>query len=593
MSKQSRYPGARPFDTAQQHIFFGRSADVDALERLLALEQVVVLYGKSGLGKSSLLNAGLLPRAEANLKLEPQTVRFGAFTKDNPATPLEKSKLRIAVAPSPLLDSIRPDNEDSLWYHLKSRQLAQENAEEFGFLLVFDQFEELFTYPEDAVKHFVQQLSEALFTTIPDRYRAQLKLHMEQDPGFLSATDLERLHTPFRLKVLMAIRSDRMELLNRLKVFLPQIMDNMHELSALNPEQAEAAILSPAFAPGDFASPPFDYEDPALDQLLDFLSEGGTESIESFQLQILCSHLEQDVVIKQGRRLITQTDLEKPADILENYYVLRIGEIPDEADRLAARHLIEDGLIFEEEERRISLYEGQVLRDYGIRPELLRQLLDTHLIRSEPSLRGGYTYELSHDTLVAPVLRAKSIRLEAERRHQAKLAKQEQEKVLLELRQKAEEEEHKRREAEALRSQAEAAQKEAEIARTKAEVEKQKAQKNFYIAMGMVVLSLFSSVLAGYLYDEAVKEKEKLAASQAETDEARQKENKAMQLAEEKLKAYERERAQALAREGDEFLRNDEVDMALHKYIRASELVPEDEVLKKKVKDCKAILGED
>jgi len=583
MSKQSRYPGARPFDTAQQHIFFGRNADVDALERLLALEQVVVLYGKSGLGKSSLLNAGLLPRAEANLHLQPHTVRFGAFTKDTITTPLQKSKARITAAPSPLLDSIRPANEDSLWSHLKSLQLAQDNAKDQGYLLVFDQFEELFTYPEDAVKNFAQQLSEALFTTIPDRYRAQLKLRMDQSPDFLSAADLERLHTPFRLNVLMAIRSDRMELLNRLKAFLPQVMDNLHELSALNPEQAEAAILSPAFAAGDFASPTFDYEDPALDQLLDFLSDGGTEPIESFQLQILCSHLEQEVVIKQGRRLITLADLEKPADILENYYLLRIGEIPDEADRLAARHLIEDGLIFEEEERRISLYEGQVLRDYGIRPELLRQLLDTHLIRSEPSLRGGYTYELSHDTLVAPVLRAKTIRLEAERVRQTELAKQAQEKAFLELRQKAEEEERKRLEAESLRKNAETAQQEAEVARAKAEEEKQKAQKNFYIAMGMVVLSLFSSVLAGYLYDQTEKEK-------ANLEIANKKALNAEKNAKEKLLAYDRERAKALAREGDEFFRNGETDMALHRYLRAEELAEDDEVLKQKIRKCKEIL---
>ncbi len=587
MAKQYRYPGARPFDTAQQHIFFGRSADVDALERLLGLEQMVVLYGKSGLGKSSLLNAGLLPRAEANLKLQPKTIRFGAYTKENAGTPLEKTKAQIEALPSALLDSIRPKNEgNSLWHYLKSSQLAQELVAEQGFLLVFDQFEELFTYPEAAIRAFAQQLSEALFTTIPDHYRAQLRLQMEAHPGVLSDADLARLHTPFRLKVLMAIRSDRMELLNRLKAFLPQIMDNMHELGALSMEQAEAAILSPAFAPGDFASPAFDYEDPALDHLLDFLSEGQTEPIESFQLQILCSHLEQEVVLKQKRRLITRADLENPAEILENYYMLRILEIPDEDDRLAARRLIEDGLIFEEEERRISLYEGQVFRDYGISPELLRQLLDTHLIRSEPSLRGGYTYELSHDTLVAPVLRAKAVRKEAERRHRDELAKLEQEKAFAELRHKAEQEEQKRREADALRQKAEVAQQEAEIARAKAEEEKQKAMKNFKIAIGLVVLSLFSSVMAGYLYDQTETERANLAVAKKEAE-------KAEKDAKDKLAAYFKEQAKTLAREGDEFFRNDEVDLALHKYLQAIELAPEDQTIQKKILDCKRILGEE
>ena len=58
MSKlQSRYVGARPFETEQQVIFKGRQADTEAIFRLLQLENLTVLYGQSGTGKSSLLNA--------------------------------------------------------------------------------------------------------------------------------------------------------------------------------------------------------------------------------------------------------------------------------------------------------------------------------------------------------------------------------------------------------------------------------------------------------------------------------------------------------------------------------------------------------
>jgi uncharacterized protein HemX len=52
-------------------------------------------------------------------------------------------------------------------------------------------------------------------------------------------------------------------------------------------------------------------------------------------------------------------------------------------------------------------------------------LVDSHLLRAEPSLRGGYTYELSHDTLVAPILKAKTERMEEERQlREAELRKQ-------------------------------------------------------------------------------------------------------------------------------------------------------------------------
>ena len=58
---QSRYPGTRPFSDAEQALFFGREEDFDHLSKLILLEKLVVFYGKSGYGKSSLLNAKVLP----------------------------------------------------------------------------------------------------------------------------------------------------------------------------------------------------------------------------------------------------------------------------------------------------------------------------------------------------------------------------------------------------------------------------------------------------------------------------------------------------------------------------------------------------
>ena len=55
MSTQSRYPGVRPFETRERPLFFGRARDVADLYDLLLLEKLLVLFGKSGYGKSSLL----------------------------------------------------------------------------------------------------------------------------------------------------------------------------------------------------------------------------------------------------------------------------------------------------------------------------------------------------------------------------------------------------------------------------------------------------------------------------------------------------------------------------------------------------------
>lgn len=55
------FPGLRPFKTEERFLFFGREGQSDAILRRLRDNRFVVLVGPSGSGKSSLINAGLLP----------------------------------------------------------------------------------------------------------------------------------------------------------------------------------------------------------------------------------------------------------------------------------------------------------------------------------------------------------------------------------------------------------------------------------------------------------------------------------------------------------------------------------------------------
>ena len=58
---RSRYPGLRPFDSEEQQYFFGRDEEIESVCRLLDLDNLTILHGPSGMGKSSLINAGILP----------------------------------------------------------------------------------------------------------------------------------------------------------------------------------------------------------------------------------------------------------------------------------------------------------------------------------------------------------------------------------------------------------------------------------------------------------------------------------------------------------------------------------------------------
>src|SRR6516225_2333642 len=58
------YPGPRPFELAERDFFFGREREALDLISLLIAHKNVLLFAQSGAGKTSLLNAKLIPRLE-------------------------------------------------------------------------------------------------------------------------------------------------------------------------------------------------------------------------------------------------------------------------------------------------------------------------------------------------------------------------------------------------------------------------------------------------------------------------------------------------------------------------------------------------
>ena len=443
MGLRRRYPGTQPFTPDMKDIFFGRGENIIELVELINIEQLVVLYSKSGLGKSSMVNAGVIPKLEKEDRFIPITFRFGAYSEEKTETPLSLTQKKLEYSGERLLDKIIPD-DNSLWYHLKNRQTGDD--EKRGYLLIFDQFEELFSYPQEQIDTFGSQLAELLYTTIPERFRKVVETEMWEkgNKSFLTEEENRELHDSLKIKVMPVIRSDRMSLLNRLKDHVPHILKTCYELHALTREQAEDAILIPAFLKDEsFESPVFDYDDAAIQKTLEYLTKGGKQEIASFQLQILCESVERKV-INQNLKVVEEEHLGDIESLFTNYYDDQIETLGTEEEQLAARKLLEEALIFEEEERRLTLYEGIIIKSYDISPELLRKLLDTHLLRSERSATGdGYNYEISHDSLVGPILQSKEKR-KAEEEQQRKM---EEEKQKLEAeRQRLIEEDRKRQE---------------------------------------------------------------------------------------------------------------------------------------------------
>src|SRR5262245_40978939 len=55
------FPGLRPFEPEEDHLFFGREKETDELLRRLRSTRFLSVIGTSGSGKSALVRSGLIP----------------------------------------------------------------------------------------------------------------------------------------------------------------------------------------------------------------------------------------------------------------------------------------------------------------------------------------------------------------------------------------------------------------------------------------------------------------------------------------------------------------------------------------------------
>src|SRR4051812_12823802 len=267
-----RYPGVQPFRTSESEIFFGREKDKGAFYNFMLSRQMVVLYGKSGYGKSSLINAGIIPKLQLNPSITYFIIRFNNNLPDDPNSVPPAASLNQRLChdlstdqqDNPLLNEIT-GGEKSLWYWLKQTQKYKQAETIFLF---FDQFEELFTYPPDQIKAFSEQLADAIYTAVPVKYRNILAEKEEEEN--LDEDELNWLFKKPQVEIVLSIRSDRMSLLNQINDRHASILVNCYELLPLSEEDAKDAIIKPASITSSYyTAPSFTYAEDLISNILE------------------------------------------------------------------------------------------------------------------------------------------------------------------------------------------------------------------------------------------------------------------------------------------------------------------------------------
>lgn len=498
--KKNRYPGLRPFVKEESAVFFGRNVEIEQLIDSIKVNKSFILFGKSGLGKSSLISAGVLPKL-VKQHIAPVIIRFynANTAQGSKETKQDDPLLNITTELKKQLDktvlALFPETDDTRDLSLLLSLWTQPETP----LIIFDQFEEFFYFDKDKREVAIAQIAAIANHDVfshPDLRRPAT----QEIPEIFHERKIP-------LKLLFLIRSDKLNLMDEVFEKIPGIFNNRFNLKPLLKEKAEQSIILPAqirdaVSKEGYKTPSYFYERSAVAVILDTLSSKSGE-IESSQLQIVCQELEQIAEHKSrshGSEItITEEDFNGQAgikEILNRFYWKQLDKLRtddelqfSEKEIRGIRYLIENELVSDNKRiiqsanrvREIIKAINPILTGSNQQTDtIIDKLLDLRLIREEDS-HLGKVYEISHDTLLESIIKSKDERMKSEQeekiKEQNELLEQERRNSEKErkLKEKARQEREKAIEAE---QSALAAKKEAEAAWNMALDEEKKAKRD-------------------------------------------------------------------------------------------------------------------
>jgi WD40 repeat protein len=356
----SPYKGLASFEDSELDalLFFGREREAATVAANVLANRLTVLYGPSGVGKSSLLHAGVARRLR---ELSGAPVVVHDSWAEDPAAGLiasVRAECGDLGATAGLVDTVAA--------------AAQQTGE---LHLLLDHFEEYVLY-----HGFEGALTEAL----PELLRR---------PGL-------------RVNVLLALRDDALAELDEFAARIPELFGNLLRLDRLDREAGRAAILGPLARYGELTAEHFGAEDALVEAVLD---EASTEAgVEAPYLQLVLERLweRERSAGSHELRLSTFRELGGARAVVREHVQGALEGLPLAEQETAARVVRQ---LVTPSGRKAS-HEPTDLAEYAdVDPGELRRLLDTlgreRIVRGVDGTPGSPTrYEIFHDVLGPPIL---------------------------------------------------------------------------------------------------------------------------------------------------------------------------------------------
>lgn len=295
--KENKNPWLGLESYQEGEILYGRDDDILNLGQCVLRDDVTLLYGKSGIGKTSILNAGILPAARRNgyvpVKVRLQHKDVNSYFVDieeynNPGNieglseigSLSSKQLYQRYGKSYIMqlheaiinEGIEVKDEqfhkkdivkESIYEYFHSHSFYDKEGKRIRLLILFDQFEEMFTLQTNELvkKHFFYEIGDFINDILPDYLRkyptqtydadnikSSCKIGIKNILGNIRQ-NLQNEQDDYVndnvIHVVLTIREDFLSEFEYYTSAIPALKQNRYGLRPLNEEQAAQIIMRP------------------------------------------------------------------------------------------------------------------------------------------------------------------------------------------------------------------------------------------------------------------------------------------------------------------------------------------------------------
>ncbi|HZI69150.1 MAG TPA: ATP-binding protein, partial [Hanamia sp.] len=403
--KNSLFIGLESYSEAQAKIFFGRDEEIERLTNLIKTNTLTIVFGKSGTGKTSLLNAGVFPRLRKDYFL-PFRIRL-EFKVDSPDLVSQiKSILKTEIDKYGFKVESYPSSETTLWEYFHSEPLWKSVTP----ILIFDQFEEIFTLAKKSnrfgmqeLEGFWQELADLIENSIPEKLKQK----------FLDNKDkIDYSYKNQKVKIVFAFREEFLPEFEGKTAKIPSLKSSRFRLLPMNGNQAYDVITKTWGTAID---------DKEAHRIVSFFVSEEDENksyelmeVEPSLLSQVCTYIDRERV-SEGRNKISSDFLEKyPKEkILHSIY----NEVLAESNAA----VFQNNPAVDPNSKPVNEFlEDKLITDEGYRTKYADSEIDKTLLSGIDVLKRKYflrddgkSVELTHDVLAPLILDDREARRKA------------------------------------------------------------------------------------------------------------------------------------------------------------------------------------